>query len=62
MYQRIHALSSRRACSKLTKLCCQTHSSFRLRKKRSMIMFCSGVYGALVMKTGLRKRLDDATE
>jgi hypothetical protein len=29
--------------SKLVKLCCQTHSSFRLRKKRSMMPFCSGV-------------------
>jgi hypothetical protein len=62
LYQRIHALSSRRACSKLTKLCCQTHSSFRLRTKRSMIAFCSGVYAAPAMKTGLRKGLDDGTE
>ena len=47
MYQRTHALNSPPACSKLTKLCCQTHSSFKLRKKRSMIPFCSGVDGVM---------------
>ena len=39
LYQRIHAVSSRCAWSKLVKLCCQTYSSFKLRKKRSMIPF-----------------------
>jgi len=29
------------------KLCCQVHSSLRLRKKRSIIPFCSGVYGVM---------------
>jgi hypothetical protein len=39
LYQLIQALSRRRASWKLMKLCCQTRSSFNLRKKRSMIRF-----------------------
>ena len=35
----------RRASSNVWNVCCQTHSSLRLRKKRSMMPFCSGVYG-----------------
>jgi hypothetical protein len=27
--------------------CCQTHSSLRLRKNRSIMPFCSGVYGVM---------------
>ena len=38
---------TRRACPKLMRLCCQTHSSFKLRKKRSTSPFCSGVYGVM---------------
>jgi hypothetical protein len=38
---------ARWASLKLLKFVSQTHSSLRLRKKRSMTPFCSGVYGVM---------------
>ena len=45
LYQQIHATMARRAAAKLGNRCCQTHSSFKLRKTRSIMPFCSGVCG-----------------
>jgi hypothetical protein len=45
LYQWIQLAMATRASVKVAKLCCQTHSSFSLRKKRSMIPFCSARRG-----------------